>query len=156
TAIQRIPLAVLAVILILSGYKLAHPHKLMFMLKKSWKESLPFFITILAVNLTDLLTGVLVGLAVSCFIILKNNYSIQDFRLRGIDMNGDTIEILFSDYVSFLSKASLKKFLSQIPDGKKVIMNFQNSAEMDDDVKVIIDDFKASAKIRDILVINSL
>ena len=63
TVLNRIPLAVLAAILLYTGCKLAHPRQLMFFLSKGWHQWLPFVVTTAAILLTDLLTGVGVGLA---------------------------------------------------------------------------------------------
>ena len=73
TILNKIPLATLAAILLLIGYKLAHPDKI----KKFWNQGkfqfIPFMATLLAVVLTDLLTGVAIGLVISILFILQGN-----------------------------------------------------------------------------------
>lgn len=63
--LNLIPLAVLAVVLIYTGWKLAHPRQLPFFLKQGVGQWLPFVVTIVAILATDLLIGIAVGLAVS-------------------------------------------------------------------------------------------
>ena len=62
---EMIPLASLAAILFVVGYKLAKPVLFEQMWAKGWAQFVPFIVTIGGVVLTDLLTGVLIGMAVS-------------------------------------------------------------------------------------------
>lgn len=66
--LNLIPLAVLAVVLIYTGWKLAHPRQLPYFLKQGVGQWLPFVVTIVAILATDLLIGIAVGLAVSLFV----------------------------------------------------------------------------------------
>lgn len=61
TLITKIPLAVLACILLLAGYNLAHPTKIMKALKEGYFFAIPFFTTIFVIVFADLLVGVIVG-----------------------------------------------------------------------------------------------
>lgn len=59
--ITQIPLVVLACILLNAGYNLANPKLISSMLKKSFHNFIPFFITIAVVVAKDLLIGVIIG-----------------------------------------------------------------------------------------------
>ena len=72
--LNLIPLASLASILILTGYKLAKVSLFRDMYSKGLNQFIPFVVTILAIVFTDLLIGVLIGTAVSIFYILKRNF----------------------------------------------------------------------------------
>ena len=62
-----IPLSVLAAVLLIVGYKLAKPALFKKMYKLGWKQSVPFFVTVLGIVFIDLLWGIGLGLAVgSC------------------------------------------------------------------------------------------
>ena len=67
--LKTIPLASLAAILLVVGYKLAHPTKFMSMFKQGALEFLPFIVTVVAIIYTDLLIGIGIGLVVA--LILK-------------------------------------------------------------------------------------
>src|SRR5690606_14832197 len=73
TLLNRIPLAALAAILVLTGFKLANPK----LLRQLWNEGpyqfIPFVATVVAIVLTDLLLGILIGLAIALGFILHSN-----------------------------------------------------------------------------------
>ena len=73
TQLNNIPLASLAAILIATGYKLANPALFKGMFSMSKYQWLPFIITVVAIVLTNLLTGVMIGLAFSILSILIGN-----------------------------------------------------------------------------------
>lgn len=63
--LNHIPLAVLAVVLIYTGWKLAHPRQVPFFYRQGLQQWLPFGVTIVAILATDLLIGIAVGLVAS-------------------------------------------------------------------------------------------
>jgi SulP family sulfate permease len=67
---NRIPLASLAAILLMVGYKLAKPALFKQMYKLGWEQFVPFTATVVAILLTDLLRGIAIGLAVGIFYTL--------------------------------------------------------------------------------------
>ncbi|EPR68238.1 SulP family inorganic anion transporter [Cyclobacterium qasimii] len=72
--INLIPLASLAAILLLVGYKLTSFHIIRQMYKKGWVQFLPFAVTVIAILITDVLLGVMIGSAVSVFFLLRSNF----------------------------------------------------------------------------------
>jgi MFS superfamily sulfate permease-like transporter len=148
--LNLIPLAALAAILITTGYKLAKLSLFRDMYKKGWSQFLPFVITVAAIVFTDLLTGVLIGLAVSTFYILRSNfrtpYSIEQYRMH----IGEVINMELPNQVSFLNKATIKSTLWEIPNGSKVLIDARNSDFIDNDVLELIQDFRTVAAERDI------
>lgn len=148
--LNHIPLASLAAILIITGYRLCNPA----VFKHMWKEGgftqfAPFIITVVAVVLTDLLKGVALGLVVSVFFILRNNMRIPYYYSRSSYTNKDLIKITLAQEVSFLNKASIKQTLDKLPANSSVIIDASQTEYIDFDVLDIIRDFadsKASAK----------
>lgn len=69
TLITKIPLAVLACILLLAGYNLAHPKKILATINEGYAFYIPFFVTVIVVVLEDLLIGVLTGQVVAVLIV---------------------------------------------------------------------------------------
>jgi MFS superfamily sulfate permease-like transporter len=60
------------------------------------------------------------------------------------------IHIELSEDVTFLNKAGIKRTLSELSDGAKVIIDARRTVELDPDVKEIIDAFTLSTKERGI------
>ncbi|MCS7036129.1 MAG: SulP family inorganic anion transporter [Saprospiraceae bacterium] len=142
-ALNLIPLSSLAAILLTVGYKLAKPS----IFKEVWKNGKyqwrPFIVTVVAIVLTDLLTGVLIGLAISTFYLLYANMKNAYFFHSEEYHEGDLIRIRLSQEVSFLNKASIKRTLDQLPEGSQVLIDASDTAYIDFDVLEIIRDFAA-------------
>lgn len=137
-----IPLAALAAILIMTGYKLAKVSLFRDMYQKGWSQFTPFAITVFAIVFTDLLTGILIGLAGSVFYLMRSNFcnpfSIDQYRLH----IGEVIRMDLPNQVSFLNKATIKSALWEIPDDAKVLIDASSSNFIDSDVLEIIQDFR--------------
>ena len=140
--LNLIPNASLAAILLLIGYKLAKVSIFKEMYRKGMNQFVPYVVTIVAILFTDLLTGVLIGLGVSIFFILKSNYT-NPFTIKKQTTNvGDTMIIQFPNQVSFLNKASVKDTLWSIEEGAKVIIDAKSCNFIDVDVMSILEEFK--------------
>jgi MFS superfamily sulfate permease-like transporter len=148
--LNMIPLASLAAILFLVGYKLAKPA----LFKQMWglgkTHFIPFVVTILAIVFTDLLTGIMIGMAVAIFYILYNNYKKPFLFASDKDIKDGTIRLSLAEDVTFINKASIQRTLAQIPDGSRVIIDASKSINIDQDVVEIIEEFKINAEFRDI------
>ncbi|MBP7274093.1 MAG: bifunctional SulP family inorganic anion transporter/carbonic anhydrase [Saprospiraceae bacterium] len=140
--LNLIPLASLAAILLLTGYKLAKISLFKEMYQKGWNQFIPFVVTIVAIVFTDLLIGILIGLIISIYYLLKSNLK-NPFKYEKETINiGETIRLELSNQVSFLNKASIKESLWDVPNNSKVIIDATNSNYIDYDVLEIITDFK--------------
>lgn len=147
--LNLIPLAALAAILLVTGYKLAKISIFKAMWASGKYQWWPFIITVLAVVFTDLLTGVGIGLAASIFAILKGNMKNSYFFHEEEYHDGDLIRIKLSQEVSFLNKGSIKQTLEHLPENSKVVIDAAGTAYIDHDVLEIIKEFgavKAPAK----------
>ncbi|MBP6821266.1 MAG: SulP family inorganic anion transporter [Acidobacteria bacterium] len=139
--LNRIPLACLAAILLMTGWKLANPSVFKHMWDNGKLQFAPFIVTVVAVVFTDLLKGVAVGLAVSIFFILRDNMKLAYFFKKEEHHAGETIHIDLAQEVSFLNKAAIKQTLAHLPESSSVIINASNSAYIDHDVVELIRDF---------------
>jgi len=153
TILNLIPLAALAAILILTGYKLAKPKMFKTMYTNGKYQWWPFIITVVAVVFTDLLTGVGIGLAASVVSILvgnmKNAYKFKKERYH----DGDIIHIHLSQEVSFLNKAGIKHTLNKLPKNSKVLIDARGTAYIDFDILEIIREFnEVKAPLKNIQV----
>ena len=146
--LNKIPLASLAGILLMVGYKLTKPSIIASVYKKGWDQFIPFAITILAIVFTDLLQGIFIGIIIGLFFVLKSNFQQALFSVQD---NGNYLIRLTKD-VSFLNKALLRKTLREIPEGAHVIIDGSRSTFVDYDIQETIEDFVQSAPNRDISV----
>lgn len=142
SVINLIPLATLSAILLLVGYKLASLTVLKQMYKKGWSQFIPFIVTIVAILLTDVLVGVLIGSGLSVFFLLRGNYYNPFFIENSKLVHGEVIKLELSNEVSFLNKASIKNTLWSVPDNSKVIIDATFSSYIDLDVVEILQDFE--------------
>lgn len=140
--LNRIPLAALAAILLLTGYKLAKPA----LFKKWWSSGIyqfvPFVVTIGAIVFTDLLTGVALGMVVSIFFILRENLKSPYFFERKQHHTGDIIHLNLAQEVSFLNKAAIKQTLEHLPENSYVIIDASETLYIDHDVLALVKDFR--------------
>jgi MFS superfamily sulfate permease-like transporter len=140
--LNKIPLATLAAILILVGYKLAKPTTFMHFWKKGKYQFVPFIATLLAVIFTDLLKGVALGIIISIIFVLKGNLKrAYSFKKEEYE-DGDVILIDLAQEVSFLNKAAIKYTLNEIPENSRVIIKAQDTVYIAHDILDLIDEFK--------------
>lgn len=141
--LNKIPLATLAAVLLLIGYKLASPSKLRHYWNQGKYQFLPFAATVAAVVLTDLLKGVAIGLVISIIFILKGNLKRAYFFRKENYRDGDVIHIELAQEVSFLNKAAIKLTLAHLPENSKVVINAEQSLYIAHDVLELIREFHA-------------
>ena len=141
TVLNKIPLACLAAVLLMTGWKLAHPTVFKHMWQNGKFQFAPFIVTVVAVVFTDLLKGVAVGLAVSIFFILRANMKLAYFFKKEAHHAGETIHIDLAQEVSFLNKAAIKQTLAHLPENSIVVINANNTLYIDYDVLELIKDF---------------
>ncbi len=142
SVLNMIPLATLASILIMTGYKLAKGKLFKEMFQKGWNQFIPFIATIMGILLTDLLIGILIGLGVSIFYLLRSNFR-NPFKIGKENVySNETIRIELPNQVSFLNKATIKETLWSIPENSQVIIDATNTDYIDNDVLEILKDFK--------------
>ena len=143
--LNLIPLASLAAILFVVGYKLAHPSKFKTMFGQGWTQFLPFIITIVAILWTDLLIGIGIGLIASLFFILLRSY-FQSLWVSTSEEDGKTVHRLtLAERVYFINKGNIQVALQAIEPGTKVVIDASNTVHMDQDITDIFDDFKTHA-----------
>lgn len=149
---NKIPLASLAAILIMVGYKLTKPVLYKEQFKVGLQQFIPFIVTIAAILMTDLLIGILVGLAVGVFYILKANYQVP-YKYSEEKNGSDKLErivIQLSEHVSFLNKANLRNTLEHLPDYARVVIDGSNAKRIDHDALEVIHNFKFRASEKNI------
>ncbi len=151
--LNLIPLATLAAVLIMVGYKLAKPATFKHFWHLGKFQFIPFIATVVAVVATDLLKGVGIGLAISVFYILQGNMKRAYYLSREKLDDADEIKMKLAEEVSFLNKAAIKKTLKNIKPNSKVIIDARETSYIATDVLEMIQDFaNIRAKEEDITV----
>jgi MFS superfamily sulfate permease-like transporter len=140
--LNLIPLSCLAAVLILVGFKLASPK----IFTKVWKDGIsqfiPFIVTVVSIVFTDLLTGILIGLAVGICFVLYTNFKAN----LVIEKTKDQTRVIFNKDVFFFNKYNLHKVLADIPNNHTVIFDGKNADFIDYDIYEHLLDFKKEAK----------
>ncbi len=140
--LNKIPLATLAAVLLLIGYKLANPKIILHFWAKGKYQFIPFIATFIAVVFTDLLKGVALGMIISIVFVLKGNMQ-RAYKFRKEEFHdGDIIHIDLAQEVSFLNKAAIKDTLASIPNQSKVVINATDTVYIAHDILDLIKEFK--------------
>lgn len=151
--LNAVPLAVLASVLLVIGYKLANPQVFKKMARLGWSQFLPFIATIIGIVFTDLLRGITIGLIVAVIIILRNSYkNSHSLRQERTATGSKRVKIVLAEEVVFLNKGRIKKELNELPHDTQLVIDMTRSLTIDYDVLEVIDDFKELAKTKNIHV----
>lgn len=145
---NKIPLAALAAVLLIVGFKLNKPVLYKEMFNKGVDQFAPFIITIVAILFTDLLKGITVGIISGVFFVIKANLH----QAMTVSQKGNTYTIKMEKDVFFLNKAFLRRTLRTIPDGSHVIIDDCKTVFMDHDIRETIEDFRSTAISNEITI----
>ena len=143
--LNMIPLASLAAILLVTGYKLASIKLFKDFYAKGMNQFIPFVTTLVAIVFTDLLVGTLLGLVCSVFFLLRANHANSFQERHEIYPQGEVIRLKLSEEVSFLNRGALLDRLSSLPDNSNVVLDASDTQFIDHDVLEIIREFDAAA-----------
>ncbi|MFS0737270.1 SulP family inorganic anion transporter [Sphingomonas sp. 1P06PA] len=148
-ALNLIPLAALAAVLIATGYKLTKPRLFTDRYKQGWSQFVPFVVTITAILFTDLLIGIGIGLAVGfVFVIARNFRPAITFACDDLDCIVRARRNLY-----FIHKYELQRELNRVPDNAQLLIDLSSTNYVDLDNVDVINAFIKGAKFRGINVI---
>ncbi len=139
--LNMIPLACLAAVLLLTGYKLAKPKLFVEQYEKGFNQFAPFAVTIGAILSTDLLKGMAIGMAVGLFFVLRANYH-SAFTLT---RDGRNYLLRLQKDVSFLNKAQLRNYLEDIEENSYLMIDGSRAGFIDHDIMETLEDFIKAA-----------
>jgi len=142
TLLNRIPLAALAAILVMTGFKLASPAVFRSMWREGVGQFMPFVITLVAIVLTDLLLGVAIGMAVSVLFLLNGSLRRGVTIVREEHASGIVNRIQLADQVSFLNRAALQETLARFRRGDQVVIDARSTDYIDTDILGMIRGFR--------------
>jgi MFS superfamily sulfate permease-like transporter len=150
--LNQIPLACLAALLLMVGYKLAKVSLFTSMYKLGIQQFLPFVVTVIAIQFSDLLKGIAIGMGVAVFFILRDNYNSSFSYHKTKENDDETVVIQLAEEISFLNKGNIAKALGRLSANSKVVIDGSRSNTIDLDVLETIYDFKKSATLKNISV----
>ncbi len=152
--LNMIPLASLAAILLMVGYKLAQPALFKQMYKLGWEQFVPFAATVIGILATDLLKGITIGIIFGIFYTLRHSYR-NSHHMKDVvttEEGHEVHHIELAQEVSFFNKASVMQALEAIPVNSKVIIDCSKSKSIAHDVIELIKDYESNAKTKNITV----
>jgi MFS superfamily sulfate permease-like transporter len=144
--LNRVPLAALAVVLIVVGYKLASHKIIAEMWARGWTQFIPFMVTLVAIVLTDLLKGIAVGLLTGVFFVIRSNHHASLTLVN----EGENWLLRFNKDMSFVNKAELKRQLRSVPDNARLLVDGTKSLYVDNDIYETLKEFETAASYRGI------
>ncbi|NUE93899.1 bifunctional SulP family inorganic anion transporter/carbonic anhydrase [Acinetobacter seifertii] len=145
---NMIPLSALAAILIVTGFKLTHPKLFKQLYQKGWKQFLPFIITLVAILLTDLLTGILVGLFTSSAFILYGNFNKGVRVYKEKHLHGIVTRIELPSQVTFLNRSALISALEHVHKDQQLIIDATQCDSIDPDIYQVIQDYQNETAVK--------
>ena len=149
--LNKIPLSVLAAILLIVGYKLAKPKLFKQMFHLGWKQFIPFTVTVLGIVFTDLLIGIGMGLAIGIVVILIKSFQNSHFLHIEDQSNGKhKIKMTLAEEVTFFNKGAILKELDSLPIDTFLELDVRQTRYLDHDIIEILEDFAFKAKERSI------
>lgn len=147
--LNLIPYAALAAVLIYTGFRLSQPATIRLLWQQGHTQFVPFIVTVVAILLTDLLIGVLVGMGVGFLFIVFDHLRHPCFTL--VSGTGSVLtRIRLHEQVTFLNKASLAQYLDSLPARSRIEIDGSHCRHIDHDVLEFISDFRQTALLRQI------
>lgn len=141
-ALNRIPLSCLAAILIATGMKLASRKLFREMWQQGWGMFVPFVVTVSMILLTDLLVGVLIGLAVAAAFILRRSQKQPVRQVIEKHLTGEVLRLELPSQVSFLNRLALSKALNEVPPRSQLLIDARQTNYIDPDVLSLLLEYK--------------
>jgi len=149
TALNTIPLAALAAILLHTGFRLAHPRIGRSLMRLGKSQAIPYFATVIAILFTDLLVGITIGMAIGAFFILAD--TLRNPPFTEVSAPGAVLRRLQLHHsVNFLNKGALLSELEAMPDGTRVEIDGRQVRRIDHDALEVIHNFTSTAGTRGI------
>jgi MFS superfamily sulfate permease-like transporter len=144
--LELIPLAALAGILLVIGFKLAHPNDFRHALHVGKVDFALMVITAFTVLLTDLLIGVATGIILGLVWAVVRGTSLGNLVKPAITLTeqGDQITIELRKALGFHNFIPLRSKLDTLPPGKTVTLDFTGVHYIDPTVMERLHDFEVS------------
>jgi MFS superfamily sulfate permease-like transporter len=139
--LNLVPLGAFAAVLLMTGYSLAKPSMFVAMYRKGSRHFFPFAITILSILAFDMMKGVAIGIVSGIFFVLREHYG----SALDLKVDGDNYHLTFKKDISFINKAPLRKLLSRVEPGSRIVIDGSSAGLIDEDITEMLEDFARSA-----------
>ncbi len=149
--LNLIPLTSFAAILIVVGFRLAHPKQLFHAYELGWEQALLFGTTLLMSLKTDLLVGVFTGIGLKLLINMSRSKSFMKmFRLVHQEtVEGNTFIVRIIGPAVFTNLLSLRKAIYRAPQDSQVInLDLKDCPLVDHTVQEFMENEKKYLKSR--------
>lgn len=151
--LNMIPQAVLASVLLVIGYKLANPKRFMEMWKLGKEQFVPFIVTVLAIVMTDLLKGIIAGMAVGVIVLLLKSYTnSHQMLIKEYKGKKNLFHMNLAEEVTFINRGSIVKELDSLPENAFLELDFRKTKILDYDILEYLDEFSVKAKNNNIQI----
>jgi MFS superfamily sulfate permease-like transporter len=142
--IHEIPLSCLAALLVFTGFRLASPKEFAKTMAVGLDNFVLFVVTIVGILATDLLVGVLIGIAVKLLMHIARGVKLGNLFSMAYHVNQtdeDTYHIAISGAAVFSNFITLKSMLAELPEKKTIFFDLSETALIDHTVMEFIHDF---------------
>ena len=138
--LEMIPTSALGAILVYTGYRLASPDKVVAMWKRGPGEAVVFVGTVVAIVATDLLTGVLIGVALALgkvlWLMAQLKVTIYD------EEEADRLDVVLQGAATFIRLPQLAQSLEGLPHGREVHLHVGGLAYIDHACMDLLNDWQ--------------
>ncbi|MCA1600506.1 MAG: hypothetical protein LC776_02275, partial [Acidobacteria bacterium] len=143
-ALEMIPLAALAGILVVVGFRLAHPKQFVHAAHVGREELLFMLATTIIVVAEDLLVGVLAGIVLGLVTALVRGTSLGNLFSPSVDVSetGDQTVVQFRRALGFGNFMGIRARLDKIPARRTVVLDFKHVDFVDHTVVERLEDFE--------------
>jgi MFS superfamily sulfate permease-like transporter len=147
--LNRIPLAAIAAVLLVTGYRLAAPSLWRNAWHLGYSHVIPFVVTIIAIVFTDVLRGIGIGVVVGLVFIVVEHLRSPVFT-RISPPGAVLTRYQLPEQVTFLSKASISRLLNSLKPGSRVEIDGRRTLRFDHDALEVLHIFRETARLRGI------
>jgi len=149
--LRLVPTASLAGVLVYTGYKLVSPQHLRELRGFGWGSVGTYAVTLAGVVLSDLLTGVLIGLVVS---VLRLLWKLGSFDIDvQTSQNGARVDVFMRGAVTFVGLPRLATILDGLPKAPELHLHVHELSYIDHACLVAISDYERLARTRGVHVV---
>lgn len=142
------PLACVASILIMVGYRLTAVSIYKEMYAKGLNQFVPFAVTVVAIVFTDLLTGVLVGSGVGLLFVIRANHH----EAITVVSQDRYCLMRFNKDATFVNKSELRNKLRKVPENTHLIIDGSRALYIDRDIYDLVEEFEKGATHKQIAI----
>jgi MFS superfamily sulfate permease-like transporter len=143
--IHKIPMASLAALLVYTGFRLASPKEFAKTMQIGKEQLFVFTVTIIAILMTDLLVGVLIGILFKIGIQLSRGVPLSNLIRINFSIQQSSAEqfiVRIEGSAVFANFVGLKSDLADIPIGKSIIFDVTDVSYIDHTVMEFIEQFR--------------